>query len=207
MMPGALVSGLMMPLSGQLYDRIGPRPLVVAGLALLAFLTYTFHNLSVVTPVTTVMVWIMLRGLVMSFANMPAQTASIAVIPQELVGRASALTNIISRVASSFGLAVLTSIMTNRTALHTAQLAASVTPQNLAFSQLMQKAGSLLGGGAGGHAAALSVVYGEVQELGYVQGIDDIFIVAAGLTVFAIIPALFLKRATQPAGRNAPAHR
>ncbi|HUZ17863.1 MAG TPA: DHA2 family efflux MFS transporter permease subunit [Spirochaetia bacterium] len=197
MMPGALLSGLVMPISGRLYDRIGPRPLVVTGLLLLAVLTYTFHNLSLYTPVTTVMVWVMFRGLVMSFANMPAQTASIAVIPQALIGRASALTNIISRVASSFGLAVLTSIMTRRTAFHTAQLADRVTTTNAAAVDLLNRTGAAFGGGAAGHTAAIAYLFGLVQKLAYVSAIDDVFIVAAGLTLIGLVPALFLKRGNQ----------
>ena len=196
MMPGALLSGLMMPISGRLYDQIGPRWLVVGGLLLLAFLTYTFHNLTLYTPVLTVMMWVMLRGLVMAFANMPAQTASIAVIPQELVGRASALTNIISRVSSSFGLAVLTSIMTHRMALHTAQYANAVNGSNIAAVALIGEMTASFGGGAGGHTAAISYLFGLVQKLAYVQAIDDVFIVAAALTLIGVVPALFLKKGT-----------
>ena len=32
MMPGALISGLIMPIQGRLFDRIGPRPLAIAGI-------------------------------------------------------------------------------------------------------------------------------------------------------------------------------
>ena len=39
MMPGALVSGLMMPVTGKLFDKIGPRPLALFGVVLLMFLT------------------------------------------------------------------------------------------------------------------------------------------------------------------------
>ncbi len=194
MMPGALLSGLVMPLSGRLYDRIGPRWLVVGGLLLLAFLTFTFHRLTLYTSATTVMVWVMLRGPVIAFANMPAQTASIAVIPQELVGRASALTNIISRVSSSFGLAVLTSIMTNRTAFHTARFASLVNGSNYAAVGLIARMSAAFGGGARGHSATISYLFGIVRKLGYVQGIDDVFIVAAALTLIGVVPALFLKK-------------
>ena len=37
MFPQALASGLMMPISGRLFDRFGPRPLIIAGLLLLAY--------------------------------------------------------------------------------------------------------------------------------------------------------------------------
>ena len=40
MMPGALMSGVMMPIVGNLYDRIGPRLLAVSGVVALAYMTH-----------------------------------------------------------------------------------------------------------------------------------------------------------------------
>ena len=60
MMPGALVSGLMMPIIGRLFDKIGPRPLVILGLLTLAFITFLFRNLNLATATVTIMVWTML---------------------------------------------------------------------------------------------------------------------------------------------------
>ncbi|MGO9310771.1 MAG: DHA2 family efflux MFS transporter permease subunit, partial [Spirochaetia bacterium] len=37
MMPGALVSGFIMPIQGRLFDRFGPRPLAIAGILMLIF--------------------------------------------------------------------------------------------------------------------------------------------------------------------------
>ncbi|HUX38310.1 MAG TPA: DHA2 family efflux MFS transporter permease subunit, partial [Rectinemataceae bacterium] len=126
MMPGALASGAMMAVVGRLYDKIGPRPLAIVGIFGLAVLTYSFHNLNLVTATGTIMLWNMLRGAVMAFANMPAQTAALVDVPTELIGRASSISNIIRSVAGSFGIAWLTSVLTSRQAFHAARLAWSV---------------------------------------------------------------------------------
>jgi len=123
MLPGALVSGLMMPIIGRLFDKIGARPLVIVGLLLMAFITFLFRNLNLATATTTIMLWTLFRGLVMPLANMPAQTAAMVDVPTEMIGRASAITNIVGRVSSSFGIAVLTSMLTKRQTLHAARLA------------------------------------------------------------------------------------
>jgi EmrB/QacA subfamily drug resistance transporter len=197
MMPGALLSGAVMPITGRLYDRIGPRPLVITGLLLLAGVTFLFHNLNLATATSTIIVWVMFRGMVLALANMPAQTAALVDIPTELVGRASALTNIISRVASSFGISVLTSTLTSRQAFHGARLSWGLSAANPAMTSSLARMGALLGGGARGRTAALAYLQGMVAKAAFVNAIDDVFLITAAFILLALVPALFLKRGAQ----------
>ncbi len=194
MMPGALISGLIMPIQGRLFDKIGPRPLAIAGILMLIFVSWLFHYLNLATATMTIILWTMLRGFVMPLANMPAQTAALVEIPTQLVGRASALTNIIGRVAGSFGIAVLTSVLTTRQVLHGQWLAWTVNAANPAAMSALAHAGSLMGGGAKGRGMALAFLQGMAAKTGFVNAIDDVFLITALITVVAVIPAFFLKR-------------
>jgi len=195
MMPGALFSGLLMPVTGKLFDKIGPRPLALFGVALLAFLTYQFRDLNLATATSTITLWVLLRGGVMAFANMPAQTAALVDFPTELVGRASAITNIISRVSSSFGLAVLTSLLTARQAYHSARYAWSVTASDPIVGGALAAASKAIGGGTRGASGALLWLQVQIARLSFVGAVDDVFVAAAAFTVIALVPAFFLKRA------------
>ncbi|HVO40169.1 MAG TPA: DHA2 family efflux MFS transporter permease subunit [Spirochaetia bacterium] len=203
MLPGALVSGLMMPVIGRLFDRIGPRPLVIAGLLLLAFITFLFRNLNLATATTTIMVWTMIRGLTMPFAMMPAQTAAMVDIPTELIGRASAITNIVSRVSSSFGIAVMTSLLTTRQAVHGARLSWGLSAANPTVTDTISRAAAAMGGGAHGKSIALAYLSGLIAKTSFVNAIDDVFIVTAVLTLLALPPALFLRKGTNGKARGA----
>jgi EmrB/QacA subfamily drug resistance transporter len=198
MMPAALVSGLLMPVIGRLYDRLGPRPLSLVGLALLAYTSYLFHRLDVTTPLRVIQVWLVLRSVGMALAMGPAQTAALAVIPPELVGRASALTNIISRVSGSFGIAVLTSILNRRQALHGARLAQGITAANPAVEYFFRQAEAYLGGGAaaGSQARTLGLAYlqGLVGQASFVRALEDVFVIMALLVLTALGPSLLLKK-------------
>ena len=206
LMPGALISGVMMPLTGRLYDKVGPRVLVVFGLIFLATFTFMFRNLSLQTSYGTIILWVVLRGGVMAFANMPAQTAALAVIPTELVGRASAVTNIIRSLASSFGIAGLTSVLTKRIAFHAQGMADTVNSTSIATSSYLQNFAQSMGGSVKAtQASALSYLNGHIQQLAFVKGVDDLFMIAAGLTIFGVVPAMFLKKGTAPAGPAAVA--
>ncbi|MGB9921035.1 MAG: DHA2 family efflux MFS transporter permease subunit [Moorellales bacterium] len=204
MMPAALVSGLLMPFIGRLYDRLGPRPLSLAGLVLLAYTTYLFHRLDVSTPFRVIQVWLALRSVGMALGMGPVQTAALAVIPPELVGRASAITNIISRVSGSFGIAVLTSVLNRRQALHGVYLAQSLGSANPAVEHFLRQAETYIGGTAAGsqmgRTLGLAYLQGLVAQTAFVRALEDIFVIMACLVLIAILPSLFLKKGGGQAG-------
>jgi EmrB/QacA subfamily drug resistance transporter len=202
MMPGALVSGAIMPIQGKLFDRFGPRLLTLAGILMLIFTSWIFHYLTFATSTSTIILWVMLRGVVMPLANMPAQTAALVEIPSELVGRASALTNIIGRVAGSFGIAVLTSVLNTRQTLHANWLAWDVNPANPTAMGALAGASQMMGGGARGHSMGLAFLQGTVRSTAFVDAIDEVFIITAIFTVVAVIPAFFLKKRKASAARK-----
>jgi hypothetical protein len=133
---------------------------------------------------------------------MPAQTAAMVEIPTQLIGRASAITNIIQRVSSSFGIAVLTAVLTTRQALHGDWLAWTVNPANPAAMGALAHAGALMGGGAKGRGVALAFIQGMATKTAFVDAIDDVFIITALITVVAVIPAFFLKKGKGAAARG-----
>lgn len=100
MLPPALVSAIMMPISGILYDRIGARIPVTVGVVVTTISVYLFSHIDVNTPLRTIILWNCLRQGGMSLSMMPLQSAFMTVLPSELVGRGSAISNIIGRVAS-----------------------------------------------------------------------------------------------------------
>jgi hypothetical protein len=138
----------------------------------------------------------------MPLTMMPAQTAAMVEIPTALVGRASAITNIIQRVSSSFGIAVLTTVLTTRQALHGNWLAWTVSPANPAAMNALNPAAAVMGGGARGRGMALMFLQGMAMKTGFVNAIDDVFLISAVITAVAIIPAFFLKKGKSGSARG-----
>ena len=187
MMPGAVLTAVMMLVCGKLYDRTGPRPLVIIGILLLAGITYLFHNLSLATTTSTAMLWATLNGMEMAFVSMPTQAAGLLDMPPESVGRASALRNIISRVSGSFGIAALTSMLGTRQAVHGAQLAWAVTPQRAAAAAALMQTGTVAGAAARGGRVGLALLRGLVARSAFMSSIDDIFLVVSGFVLIALV--------------------
>ena len=172
MLPGALVSGLLMPLIGKLYDKTVSKPLALVGIISLTYTTYLLHNIDVNTSNSTIVYWMILRGISMAFAAVSAQAASLDSVTNAEVGGASAISNIVSRVSGSLGIAALTSILTDRVTHHATEISTSLI-----------KAGTdITSRGA------------QIQASAFVKGLDDIFMIASALTLLGIIPALFLRK-------------
>ncbi len=194
LMPGALMTGLVMPISGRIYDKIGAMPLTVAGILILSSTTYLLSNLTVYTASITIVKWIVLRGLGIGLVMMPAQTAGMAVIPQRYVGQASALTNVIQRVSGSFGLTLLTSFLTGRVAFHQSVYRAEINPWSHVTQQLLAKFQAA--GEAAGEMQRLvmGALQAMVAQKAFVRGIDELFVITALFCLIGLVPALFLKR-------------
>ncbi len=198
LMPSALMSGVMMPISGKLFDRVGPRPLAFAGLAVVAFATYLMHNLNVYTPTATIVWWLVIRGLGMGLMMMPVQAAGLNAIPTRLVGQASAFSNIIQRIAGAFGIAYLTSYLDGRMASHTNDLTAAISPSHPAVVSLLGAIGHQFGAwfpGLQPNVLGNLLLSGMVSQQSFVSGIDDVFLLTTLILLVAFIPVMFLRKA------------
>lgn len=200
MFPSAIATGVMMPLSGKLFDKFGPRAVVLPGILILLFSTYELAQITLDTSSATV-VWILVvRGIGMGLAMMPATTAGMNAVPMELVNRASALNNVVRQVAGSLGISILTTVMTHRQAVNYAGMAEQVSYFNPASMQLQKAVQGLFGqtGVSTGEAQAMatSTVAGLVQKQAVMQAIDETLLITT-FVVLAAIPLAFLLKNTR----------
>jgi EmrB/QacA subfamily drug resistance transporter len=195
MFPSALASGVIMPISGILYDRFGPRVLMVGGLVLMATTTWLISGISLDTGLGTITWWLIWRGVSMGLCMMPAQTAAMNDMPNQLVSRATSVTSIIRNVASSFGIAIMTVLVSQRNTFHTARMSDSLGPDNTAYSSWLTA-----------HSGVGPLMFSaQMGKQSFVYAIQDIFLLTAVFTLLAIVPALFLKKKQKPNTAGAPA--
>jgi EmrB/QacA subfamily drug resistance transporter len=195
LMPAAIATAIMMPVSGFLFDRFGAKLPALAGMALTVWGTFEFHNLSLDTSNHTIIMLAVIRSLGMGLAMMPITTAGMNAVPAAQVGRASALNNVTRQVAGSFGIAILTAVMQNRQVFHYARLAEGISYDSSAASFLSQLKGYLsYTGAADAGSAAMAVLGGLISKQSAVLAIGDTFIVATLFILIAVPLAFFLKR-------------
>ncbi|MDH7479003.1 MAG: DHA2 family efflux MFS transporter permease subunit [Syntrophomonadaceae bacterium] len=202
MMPAAVVTALMMPVSGRLFDKVGAMPLCIVGFAIIAYYTYGLHNLGVNTSISEIRWMLVKRSLGLGLAMMPMSTVGMNTIPKLMVSQGSALNNLVRMISISIGLPCLTVTMTHRQIYHAARLRETVTWSSpAAVSAIGKLKGVLfLRGIPQSHtsAASLGLLSRNVSLNAFISGINDLFIVAAGLMAAAIPLGLFLsKRAAE----------
>src|SRR5690606_27258390 len=105
LMPGAIMTGVLGPVVGNLYDRWGPRPLVIPGalVVLAALVLYTTLHIS--TPWWMVLIMQMVLMLGFAFTFPPLFTVSLASLPKHLYGHGSATISTVQQVAGAAGTA------------------------------------------------------------------------------------------------------
>jgi EmrB/QacA subfamily drug resistance transporter len=118
LVPQALAAAVFMPLGGRLFDCLGARPLVVAGLALIAAATVVLARVNATTQGTDLILPLALRGAGMGLMLMTLNTHLINAAPRRLVGRVTSLTGALQQVVTSLSIATLATILTARTTAH-----------------------------------------------------------------------------------------
>ena len=113
LLPGALMMGLMAPLTGRMYDQIGAKRLSIIGFAILALGTLPFMFITTSTPGAFIAALYALRMFGVAMAMMPLTTMSMSVLPANEAPHATASNNTARQVASSVVVALLTSVTQN----------------------------------------------------------------------------------------------
>ena len=178
MLPGAIVMGIMSPITGKLFDKFGARILVSIGLAITLASTYYFSTISLTTPYAELILLYTVRMFGMSMVMMPIMTNGLNQLPQRMNPHGTAMNNTLSQVSGAIGSALLVTVMSKRTKTHAEDLMSS------AMSKLTEHP----------TAEALKALKGQVMMKAMVEGINDAFIVATVLVGVALILALFIKR-------------
>jgi EmrB/QacA subfamily drug resistance transporter len=195
LLPQALVMAVLMPISGRLYDRIGPRWPAVIGLLIVAWGTYRMHQITLDTSRAEIMWLLGFRAVGLGLAMMPIFTAGIASIPLTQISQASAFNNVVRQTSSALGVAAFTALLTRQQAQQLANRAA-LLPANTPVPHLgPPQVPDWLG---------VWAIYQKTQLQTFADAVDWLFIIVAILTAAGVVLAIFLRSGPAPAADQSP---
>ncbi|MBP1994669.1 MDR family MFS transporter [Paenibacillus eucommiae] len=113
LMPGCILNAMMMPVTGKLFDKFGPRFVIMPGLVLIALSLWLFAGIDSDTTRGSVLFNHVLLFLGISFVVMPAQTAGMNQLPRHLVPHGTAIYNTLQQIAGGIGIALFVGIMSS----------------------------------------------------------------------------------------------
>jgi predicted MFS family arabinose efflux permease len=111
LLPMGFVAFATMNVAGRFYNRIGPRPIVMLGLAVLALTTFAWSQVPPGTSPWVLTALASLRGLGMGMFGQTLMTTAFNAVPEGQVPRATSLVNVGQRIDTAFSTAVLTTVL------------------------------------------------------------------------------------------------
>lgn len=182
-----VAAAVAMPIGGLLTDRFGARQVVPFGLALLTGATIWMATLTPDTPRWVIALMLAARGAGMGLSMMQAMSSAYITMAPRLISRATSVSQVVNRVGSGLGVAIVATILTDRIVAH--------------LPPLPRGESAAAGGGlASVHLppAVKTVLLAQVAK-----GFDDTFWMMAGLTLLCFPMALLLRRPLTPAAVRA----
>lgn len=193
---GALGPAITMPISGRLYDRIGPRVPVLLGLSITGITTLWFQGLDITTPDSVLRLILFLRGMGLGLAMMPVMTFALAAVPMEMTAQASSLTNVTRTVFGSLGVAIFASLLDHFQRTYLATLVQTVTPDSVEALRVVSgvqvtalKSGLTM---EAARLAGISVLYQFTNLKAFVMAFDSNYLISALIIFAGILPSILL---------------
>lgn len=111
LLPGAVVMGMMSPIAGRIFDKVGARWLALTGLLLTTVTTFMMAEISVSTTFFYLSMLNAVRMFGVSMVMMPVTTAGLNQLPKHLIPHGTAMNNTMRQIAGSIGTAILFTVM------------------------------------------------------------------------------------------------
>ncbi|MFT3743639.1 MAG: DHA2 family efflux MFS transporter permease subunit [Pyrinomonadaceae bacterium] len=206
--PRGVGSIISMIVVGRLISRVDPRYLITFGFSVLCFSTYIFTGIDLYIAQSNIIYPMIISGFAMGFVFVPLTTLSMATLPQQQIGNASGIYNLMRNTGGSIGIAIMTTLLARNGQRHQNDLMANINECNPAFQQMFAqlKAGFMASvDPVTATQMAYQSVYGIVlKQASVLAYIDDFWMLTILCAV--CIPAGFLFKKVRNARAVEGAH-
>ena len=111
LLPGSIINGVVAPLSGRLYDKIGAKPLTVTGFAALTVPMFFLSRISSAVTLTTLITLHICIFIGVGLIFTPIQANSLNQLPKEYNAHGVAIINTMQQISAAFGSSLFIGLM------------------------------------------------------------------------------------------------
>lgn len=111
LLPGGVLMGLIAPVVGSLFDRFGPRPLVIPGMIVAAAALWGMTTFGLATPTWWIITVHLGLNLGLGFVFTPLLTSALGSLPRPLYPHGSAIVGTVQQLAGAAGTALFVTVM------------------------------------------------------------------------------------------------
>lgn len=118
LLPGGLMMGLLAPINGRLYDKIGGRTLAVTGMSFIFIGTLLISFLDAHTPIWYIILSFVVLTLGNSGIMVPMTTEAMNALPKPLIPHGAAMNNTLRQISAAIGTGLLVTLMSQIAMAH-----------------------------------------------------------------------------------------
>lgn len=198
MMPGSIVTGMMMPLvAGLMKKKVSPYLLSGIGFVLFFIFTFMLSDLNLTVGEDDFFWPLIIRGVGLGMIFIPLTTISLSGLSGKEIPQGTAISNMIRQMGGSFGTAIMTTYISTRTKFHYESLRDHVSSFDIIAQDRMESFKNLfLSKGYSMVEAtqqALVSMQGAVMKQALMLTYRDTFLVVGGFFIICIpLLALFI---------------
>ncbi|GAB3672473.1 DHA2 family efflux MFS transporter permease subunit [Salinisphaera aquimarina] len=201
--PSTIVLAVLVPLVGQLSDRLKPHWLTLPGLAFAAWAVFRMAQADWNTSFSSLALSMALLSVAMAAVPPPTLSRAISALPAHLIGYGSGAINFALQLGGAFGTVLLVAILDRHTLYHSDHLTARLNPGNEMAMQTMDRLGAIVARTGTGdvyrQAAAQHVLSGIDRIWAVIYAYQDGFLLVAVALLSIAVPSYLLSRWGEPA--------
>ncbi|MEN5081916.1 DHA2 family efflux MFS transporter permease subunit [Bosea sp. TWI1241] len=201
------VTGLCMfltaPVAGRLSQKLDPRLMMMIGFAGFAGGTWIASHITSDWDFHELLWPQILRGCSLMLCMVPINNLALGTLPPQQLKNASGLYNLTRNLGGAVGLALINTLLNNRTDLHITRLHEMVSAgRQVAEENIAALTQQFSAFGDAAEAMALAVINQRVHKQALVMAFGDVFLALTMIFVALIVLSLFMRKpaAQAPAG-------
>jgi len=196
-LPRGLASFLIMPIVGKLTGKVDSRKLLAIGVGASAYAMYELSKFSLNVGFWNFWWPLTIQGAALGFIFVPLTTVTNDPVPNERMGNATSIFNLMRNIGASIGIAMVQTYQFRKEQVHIHYLGAHVSPSSMTAMQFIQgmKSYFMQQGSNAVEAThqAYQALWGSLLQQAAMLSYNDTFLMMAAVFV-SLFPFLLLLR-------------
>lgn len=195
LLPGSLLMGLLMPVTGRLGDKVGPRYLGILGFLLMGLFFFEYRHLDMDTSNWGIVLPTFYRGVGIALLIAPLSATAMNAVPTKKAGMASSMMNLLQQVGGSAGIAVLGLVLHRRTTHHLSIAGANMSLNSAyadSFARLSAHAHDLGLTKELSARVANSMIGTQIAKVAAVHAFQDSFLIGSYIVIASMASLYFM---------------